>query len=155
MLKNILKKVFYILLPLFVGFLSSIISGTGSGLYEGIKQPPLSPPGYVFGIVWTILYLLIGVAYFIIKENSSGYNTTKLDFWYYLQLVINFFWPIFFFKFEAFTFSFVWLLFLIYAVFITWKNFKSINKTASNLLIPYLIWLIFAAYLNLGVAILN
>ena len=155
MIKDNLKKVFYILLPLFVGFLSSLISGTGIGLYEEIKQPLFSPPGYLFGIVWTILYLLIGIAYYLVKENSSGYNTSTLDFWYYLQLVINFFWPIFFFKAEAFTFSFMWLLFLIYAVYITWRKFKGINKTASNLLIPYLIWLIFAAYLNLGVVVLN
>ena len=154
LMKGFLKKAFYILLPLFIGLLSSIISGTGNGLYEGIKQPPLSPPGYVFGIAWTILYLLIGISYYIIKQSS--YNSTQdADFWYYLQLIINFFWPIFFFRAEAFTFSFIWLLFLIYSVLMTWKKFKNINKTSSYLLIPYLIWLVFAAYLNLGVAILN
>ena len=153
MYKKYLKDLFYIFLPLLVGLFSSLISG--NNLYDGIVKPPLSPPGFIFGIVWTILYLLMGISYYLLKKNSYGYDVSRASFLYYAQLVVNFFWPIFFFKNEAFTFSFIWLLLLLGLVILTALNFKKINKISFYLLIPYIIWIIFAGYLNLGIAILN
>ncbi len=146
------KDLFYLLFPLLVGGLSAIFSGSFS-IYTSINTPPLSPPGYVFGIVWPILYLLMGISYYYIKKDN--YILNNACFWYYVQLFFNFIWSIIFFRFRLFTLSFIVILLLVGSVIITFIKFRQINKSASNLLIPYILWIIFATYLNLGVAILN
>ena len=153
MLKKIFLSLFYVFFPLLVGLLSSYFSNYN--MYSSFNKPPLSPPGYIFGIVWTILYLLMGISYFLVKLKYENYDISHVSFWYYLQLIINFFWSIFFFRNNAYVFSFLWILFLIVAVIITFIKFLRLNKTSGYLLIPYLVWIVFAAYLNLGVAILN
>ena len=154
-MKKILINLFYIFFPLAVGFLSSVLAQTSSGLYGDIIKPPLSPPSILFPIVWTILYLLMGISYYLLKKNTDTYDVSNASFWYYLQLIINFFWSIFFFRNQAFTFSFIWLVFLIITVIMTIKKFYDLYKPSAYLLIPYLIWILFAGYLNLAIAILN
>jgi len=154
-LKKIILNLFYIFFPLVVGLLSSLLVQNSSGFYLTINKPPLSPPAVLFPIVWTILYLLIGISYFLLKNKTDTYDISNASFWYYLQLIINFFWSLFFFGNKAYTFSFIWLLFLIVTVIITIKKFYDLYKPSAYLLIPYLIWIVFAGYLNLGVAILN
>ena len=154
-MKKIIKYIFYLVTPLIVGFLSNALTSNSRDFYKELIKPPLAPPGYLFGIVWTILFILIGISYFLVKLKTEGIDISDIDFWYYLQLIINFFWSIFFFKNEALTFSFIWLVFLLIAVVITFLKFYKVNKISAYLLIPYILWIIFAGYLNLSVAILN
>lgn len=149
-----IEKVFYLLFPLIVGGLSALISGNFSDTYNLLNKPVLSPPGYVFGIVWSILFILMGISYYLIKRDNN-YVDDNVKFWYYFQLFLNFMWSIIFFRFKFFTFSFIWLLILLLSIWITFLKFKDINKTSAYLLIPYIIWVSFAGYLNLMIAVLN
>ena len=149
--KNLLIS---IIIPLAVGGISSLITMNGFENYGNIQQPPLSPPSWLFPIVWTILYVMMGFASYLIYETKDNNNKHALIF-YSIQLAINFIWPIFFFGFDAYFFSFILIIILLIFVILTMISFYRINKTAGLLLIPYLLWLIFAAYLNLGVYLLN
>lgn len=115
--------------------------------YQDLNRPPLSPPGITFPIVWTILYIIMGYSFY--KQNEQ--NKTI----YYTQLVVNGLWSIFFFVFKWYLFSFIWIILLIILVIIMIKEFYKVNKLSGLINIPYLIWLIFAAYLSFGVYLLN
>lgn len=150
------QYVFWIGLSLGVGFLSGLISREGTALYAQILQkPPLSPPGWVFGVVWTILYTLMGVSAAGIyaapptQARSRGLNL------FISQLIVNFFWSPIFFNARAYGFALVWLLILWVLVLLMILEFRRVDKTAARLQLPYLIWLTFAAYLNWGVWLLN
>ncbi len=139
-----------------VGALSGWLSRDGMKLYEQtIEQPPLSPPMIVFPIVWGILFALMGFGAARIslappsKERSRALNLVII------QLVVNFFWSPIFFNAQAFGFAFLWLLLLWGLVLGMIFAFRKIDKAAALLQIPYLLWLTFAAYLNLGVWWLN
>ena len=149
-----LKKIFYLFFPLLIGGLSSLFSGDFSNTYNTLTKPLFSPPSWVFGVVWTLLFLLMGISYYLIKKNYS-YSDYNASFWYYLQLFLNFTWSIIFFRFKLFTFSFIWLIVLLFTIVITYIKFKKINKISAYLLIPYIVWVIFAGYLNLMISILN
>jgi len=122
---------------------------------QTILQPPLSPPGWVFPVVWTVLYALMGISAARIylvpasKERSLGLNL------FITQLVVNFFWSPVFFNLQAFGFAFLWLLLLWILVLWMILSFRETDGLAAALQIPYLLWLTFAAYLNLGVWYLN
>ena len=118
-----------------------------------LQKPPLAPPAILFPIVWTILYTLMGVSYGILK--TKGLTDEKVNQVYYLQLVINALWSIFFFSLEWRLFSFFWIIALIIAVIAMIREFYVRDKVAGLLQIPYLIWLLFAAYLNLAIYLLN
>lgn len=151
-----MKKIWIFLgIPLAVGGLATLASG-GMSLYSNLNQPPLSPPGWVFPIVWTLLYLAMGYASYRVytRGADTGQIRTALIF-YGLQLFFNFLWPIIFFRFEAFLAALVELLVLwIFITLTMWQFYKS-DERAGDLLIPYLLWVTFAAYLNLGVYLLN
>ena len=115
--------------------------------YQDLNKPPLSPPGITFPIVWTILYIIMGYSFY--KQDEQ--NKTI----YYSQLVVNGLWSIFFFVFKWYLFSFIWIILLIILVIIMIKEFYKLNKLSGLINIPYLIWLIFAAYLSFGIYILN
>lgn len=151
--KNLLKN---ILIPLITGGLAAFLTRSSMSDFESLNQPPLSPPGFLFPIVWTVLYTLMGISSYLI-ETAVVPSDVKAEarFFYYLQLTVNFLWPIFFFNMEWYLFSFFWLIFLLILVIKMIMQFSYISKPAAYLNIPYLIWLIFAAYLNLGVWILN
>ena len=110
-----------ILVPVLIGFISGMIILPDVGIYSMLQLPPGAPPAFVFPIVWTILYVLMGI----------------------------------FFKSQLYTFAFVWILLLICAVTLMIIMFSKVNKISAYLMIPYLIWCIYAAYLNLGVVVLN
>lgn len=131
-----------------VGFFTS-----GSMDYDTLVKPVLAPPAFIFPLVWTILYTLMGISYGILKSNSSLDENTK--FLYYLQLVVNLLWPIFFFIFKLRFFSFVWIIILVLLVIAMIAEFYSKNKTAALLQLPYLLWLLFATYLTLSTYLLN
>lgn len=145
-----------ILIPLAVGGLAGFLTRGSMENYQIIERPPLSPPGIVFPFVWGILYILMGIASYLVyqKDFGSSEKTRALRL-YAIQLVLNFFWPILFFNLQSYWLSFILLLVLLIFVLLTAIAFYSISRNAGLLLIPYLIWLAFAAYLNLGVAILN
>lgn len=145
-----------ILIPLAVGSISSLLSGSGMQTFNRLNQPALSPPGFLFPIVWTILYILMGIAsYLVLTSDKSPDQIRAAIIIYGMQLTVNFFWSIFFFRFEWYLFSFFWLLLLWGLILFTIVLFYRISKPASYLLIPYLLWVTFAGYLNLSIYLLN
>ena len=141
-----------ILLPVLIGALVGIIT-SGSMDYNMLQKPPFAPPGAVFPIVWTILYILMGISYGILKSNNQ--TDEEIDWIYYIQLAINALWSIIFFNFKWRLFAFVWIVLLAVAVISMIRKFYNKNKISGLLQIPYILWVIFAAYLNLGFYILN
>ena len=142
-MKNLIKN---ILIPVIMGGIIGLIINPFMN-YQDLNKPPLSPPGIIFPIVWTILYIIMGYSFY--KQNEQ--NKTI----YYTQLVVNGLWSIFFFVFKWYLFSFIWIILLIILVIIMIKEFYKVNKLSGLINIPYLIWLIFAAYLSFGVYLLN
>ncbi len=145
-----------IAVPLAVGVIASLLTGGGMEAFASLNKPPLSPPGWLFPVVWTILYILMGVAsYLVLVQEGDGGQKREAIFLYGLQLAVNFLWPIVFFNLEWYLFAFVWLILLWVLVAATLVRFYQISKVAGYLMVPYLLWLTFAAYLNLGIWILN
>ena len=141
-----------ILVPLLIGGLVGIVTSNYID-YNSLIQPSWAPPGFLFPIVWTILYSLMGVSYGILKSNSLLDSNASIL--YYVQLFVNALWSIFFFVFKWRLFSFVWILLLIVLVYLMIKDFYPKNKVAGLIQLPYLLWIIFASFLNLAVYILN
>ena len=142
-------------IPLAVGGLSALLSG-GMGSYKVLNQPPLSPPGWVFPIVWTVLYLLMGEASWrVLTSGADPARIRRALTAYGVQLALNVLWPLLFFGGQYYLAAFVVLLLLWGAILITMRLFEGIDERASDLLIPYLLWVTFAGYLNLGVYLLN
>ena len=158
---NNLKLIIAIIIPLAVGMLSSFITKDAMMSFNAMKKPPLAPPGILFPIVWSILYVLMGISSYIIYEFDAKNDITlktERSKWlliYAIQLVFNFFWSIIFFKFSLYFPAFIWLLILWVLVLLLIVKSMKLNKIAGYLLVPYLLWMTFAAYLNIGVAILN
>ena len=146
----------WILLTEAVGALSGWLSREGMNLYmQSVQKPPLSPPGWIFPIVWGILYALLGFgAARIWLSPASGDRSRGINL-YITQLVINFFWSLIFFNLRAFGLAWLWLLLLWGLVLWMILTFRKTDSFAANLQIPYLIWLTFAAWLNYGVWQLN
>ena len=142
-----------ILIPLAVGSFSALISGN-MALYSTINKPAFSPPSIVFHIVWTILYVLMGISSYIIYSSDSADKTRALKI-YALQLFFNFCWSILFFRYNLYLLSFLWLVILIVLICIMIKDFYKINPAAAYLQIPYLLWCIFAAFLNFSIYTMN
>ena len=142
-------------IPLAVGGLAALLSG-GMSSYKIMNQPPLSPPAWVFPVVWTILYLLMGEAsYRVLTSGEDMVLIRSALKAYAVQLALNFIWPLVFFGFEMYLLAFFILIALWVAIFVTLRQFSAIDETAGNLLIPYLLWVTFAGYLNFGVFLLN
>lgn len=151
--KRRLLLVICIALPLLVGVIAALLSRAGMQNFDDVIRPPLLPPDWLFPVVWTILYTLMGIAsYFVL---TSGKLRTNALYAYIAQLTLNFLWPILFFRFRFFTFAFLLLVGLWIAVLVTTIRFYRIRKAAGVLLIPYLAWITFAGYLNLSIALLN
>lgn len=148
--------IFWILFTEAIGFLSGWLTREGTKIYNTtIEQPPLSPPSIVFPIVWGILFALMGIgAARIYLAPASGDRSRSLLL-FLVQLAVNFFWSIIFFNLQAFGFAFVWLILLWVLILLMILSFRKVDKLAAWLQIPYLLWVTFAAYLNLGVWLLN
>ena len=148
------KLIFSITLPLLVGGVAGFLTRDSVDLYGMINKPPLSPPGWLFPIVWTILYLLMGISsYIIMTSQGESQKINQALKTYYVQLFVNFMWPIFFFSFQWYGLALLWLLLLWILVARMIKEFGEISKVAAYLNIPYLLWLTFALYLNGGVVL--
>lgn len=143
-------------IPLLVGGLAAFLTSDSMELFEAMNQPPLSPPGSLFPIVWTILYILMGIAsYLVVTSGNPSGEIQAAMMVYGIQLLFNFLWSIIFFNLEWYWFAFIWLLMLWGLIYLTKHLFSMISKIAGYLMIPYLLWVAFAGYLNLGIAILN
>lgn len=141
-----------ILIPVAVGLLIGAITSS-SIEYNTLIKPVLAPPSILFPIVWTILYVLMGVSYGILE--TKFLVDTEINFIYYFQLFINALWSIIFFTFEWRLFAFIWLLILILLIVMMIIKFYQRDKVAGLLQIPYLLWALFASYLNLAIYLLN
>ncbi|WP_252902687.1 TspO/MBR family protein [Paucilactobacillus hokkaidonensis] len=138
-----------------IGGLSAVFAGDIASKYAQLTKPPLSPPPPTFGIVWPILYCLIGISlYFLITSRSTSIKKTALIL-FTVQLFVNFIWSIIFFAGNAFWFGFIVIIVLDILVGYLIIYAYQINKYAACLLVPYFIWILFATYLTLGTAILN
>lgn len=150
-------NVLLIISPILVGLASSILTSEMMKKYGEINKPALSPPTILFPVVWTILYLLMGIGAALVYTNDSNNKENKnlgLIF-HFIQLVLNFFWSIIFFKAQKYLMAFIWLILLWLSVMSMLQNYKKVSRTAYLLNIPYIVWLTFAGYLNLAVYILN
>lgn len=145
-----------LLIPFASGGLSILFCAPSSPVkvYTALSKPPFAPPAWVFPVVWSILYLLMGISSFLILKSASPAGPDAL-FQYGVQLFAAFCWPLLFFRFSAFFAALVWLVFLWILVFHLIRQFYLINKWAAWLLIPYLTWISFAGYLNFAVYLLN
>lgn len=156
MKKNYKLLILCIVIPLAVGSLAGFITKDSMETFNMLNKPSLSPPGIVFPIVWSIIYILMGIASYLVITTGSGNNKVKEALVYYgLQLLFNFLWSIWFFSFGWYLFAFIWLLLLWVLIFNTIASFYDINKTSAYLLIPYLLWVTFAGYLNFAVYLMN
>lgn len=145
-----------LVIPLAVGGVASILTRGGMEVFATLNKPALSPPGWLFPVVWTILYLLMGLAsYLVLTSGAPPKEIVSALKLYGLQLAVNFFWPIFFFGFGWYLFSFLWLVLLWLLIVGTILTFRNISKTAAYLLLPYLLWVTFAGYLNLFIYFRN
>ncbi len=146
-----------VLIALTVGGLSALITGGNMMIYDELVQPPLAPPAIVFPIVWTILYVAMGIgaARVCIEGNGMRVITAEAIKTYATQLVVNFFWSIIFFNFRAFLAAFLWLILLWVLILVMLVRFAKVDDFAAIINIPYLVWVTFAGYLNFMIYILN
>lgn len=141
-----------ILIPLLVGVIVGFIT-SGAMSNSNLVEPSFAPPAILFPIVWTILYTLMGVSYGILETNNLV--DSDINSIYYSQLFVNALWSIIFFVLKWRLFAFIWIILLIVLVIKMIISFYNKNKTAGLLQIPYLIWITFAAILNLSIFLLN
>lgn len=143
-----------ILIPVGLGFLVGLLTKDSMNVYSSLVKPDLAPPGVLFAIVWTILYILMGISSYLVYTSDSPYKNDALRA-YIVQLVVNLIWPIIFFIAENYFISLIWIILLLVLIIIMIKAFLKVDKFAAYLQIPYLLWVVFATYLNYSIFILN
>ena len=151
--KNQKLLAFFLAIPLILGLIVGFLSRPTAS-YEALVKPFFSPPGFVFPIVWTILYLLMGISSYLIAQSNNPRRYPAL-ITYVEQLFVNLAWSPIFFTLNFRFLAFLWILFLIYLVVKMIVQFKRVSHRAAYLQISYLLWLIFAALLNFSIVILN
>ena len=145
-----------LLIPLAVGGASAFLITDSMKRFAELNQPALSPPGWLFPIVWTVLYVLMGIASYLVYTSGDDRGAVRTALTVYgVQLAMNFVWPLLFFNMGAYLFAFVWLVVLWVLILITLVLFYRIRRGAGWLMLPYLLWTAFAGYLNLFIFILN
>lgn len=153
---NLKKLLISLLIPFLAALLAQTLSGDIKSVYQSLNQPPGSPPALVFPVVWAILYLLMGLSLYIISISRAPQQKKSFSYIVFgTGLLFNIFWPILFFRFGLLNFSAVWLGVLILLIALNIFAFCRIKKAPGIMLLPYLIWCLFALYLNIGAAVLN
>lgn len=143
-------------IPLAVGGLSGWITRGAMEQFQTLRQPPLSPPGWLFPVVWTVLFLLMGIASYLVVRSHAPEKTVKRALIFYgIQLAMNFFWSILFFNLGLYLVAFFWLVLLWCMILLTTMQFSALDRRTIWLMLPYLAWVAFAGYLNLGIFFLN
>lgn len=136
------------------GALAGALTADSMAKYEELYKPPLAPPGWAFPVVWTILFILMGIAAYLVYEADANEEEKKSALLVYgIQLLANVGWSIIFFRFDAYILAFGWLLLLWFLIYRTLRRFYEIEALAGILLVPYLAWVTFAGYLNLAIAL--
>ncbi|MDB5196035.1 MAG: tryptophan-rich sensory protein [Flaviaesturariibacter sp.] len=154
-MKNWVKLVLSIAIPQIVAATAAYFTVTGVGTwYKTIQRPAWNPPNWVFGPVWTMLYLMMGIAFFLIWKSSSPYRKVPVLLWA-TQLVVNFLWSFLFFGKHQIGWAMIDLVVLWLLILLTIFSFARINKTAACLLVPYISWVSFAGILNYTICVLN
>jgi translocator protein len=153
---NVKVLIISILITLGTGYLSSLLTQSSTGIYASLRKPFFSPPAWVFPIVWTKLYIMMAVAaYRVWMRGKSGVFINRAIFFYILQLILNFLWPIIFFRLQLFGLAFLELMLLLVLILLTTFEFFKIDRLAGFLMIPYIIWVSFAGVLNFAIWLLN
>ena len=150
---NLRRLIPCLLVPLFTGLIGQIFSQNAKEIYENLKQPPLSPPSIIFPFVWPLLYILLGIASYFTQESKCDKKRPSQA--YLALLALNLLWPIVIFTLEWFTFAAVIVILMLAAAVLTLILFYNCDKNAGYLILPLILWLIYAAYLNIGVVVLN
>jgi len=145
------KLIIITVITFLIGSIFSIFTMNNMEVFKSLDKP-INVPGIAFPIVWSILYLLMSISYYLICEKEGNDKAVRM---YWIQLVINSLWTLIFFGFKAYLFAFIWLLLLLISIIIMLVEFYKVDKKAAYLNIPYLLWVIFAGYLNLGIYLLN
>jgi tryptophan-rich sensory protein len=154
--RSITDLLIYIVSAELIGVLSALLTGSFSYFFDKYEKPPLMPPSWLFPPVWVILYAVMGISAYMIQTSDADSDTKRHALTvYWLQLAVNFSWSIIFFRFEALWTAAAVILLLIVLIVIMIKRFRKIRPIAGNINIPYLIWVMFAAYLNIAAAIIN
>jgi translocator protein len=156
-MKKYLPALFFIGISFFAGFLGSIFTISAiPGWYATLIKPVFSPPNYVFGPVWSILYLLMGISAYLVWKEGLGKKKVKMALKiFFVQLALNTLWSILFFGLKSPTLSFIEIILLWILIFVTIKEFYQISKIAGLLLVPYILWVTFASILNVSIVLLN
>ena len=150
-MKEKIKYAFYLLLPIIGGSIIGLLTNNSID-YKELVKPPLSPPSIIFPIAWSIIYILLGISYFLYKKEN---NNKLIDIIYYIQLFVNFSWTIIFFILKLRFIAILWIILLDILVITLIIKFFQKKKISAYLLIPYLLWILFATYLTIGIYILN
>lgn len=145
--------IFCVAVPLAVGGFSALLTRNSMQTFNTVAKPALAPPGWLFPVVWTILYILMGIASYLVTISRKPNGAALIT--YGLQLMFNFFWSIIFFNLNMYLFAFIWLIFLWLLILKTTVQFYRISELAGILMIPYLLWVAFAGYLNFSIYLLN
>lgn len=148
--KKIIKNIIIVIAPLIGGFLSSLLVNFKN--YNIINKPMFSPPKIVFPIVWSILYLLFGISFYLANKNFDNKKITSSAI---INLILNYSWTFIFFELKMYVLCAIELILIILSTIKFIIELYKKNKTAAFLQFPYLIWLLVALYLNIGVVILN
>lgn len=144
------------LLPLAVGFVSGKITRENIiSWYPLLEKPSFTPPNYLFGPVWTILYLLMGISLYLVVRQPASPNRTKALTLFSIQLLLNFWWSVFFFRFHLIAIALIDIILLLVFIILMIRSFLKLNKLAANLQWPYLAWVSFATALNMAIWVLN
>ncbi len=151
---NLKKLLISVAIPLAVGGLSALLTSHSMKAFESLLKPPLSPPGWLFPVVWTILYILMGTACYLVCVSGSSIKRKCLII-YGVQLFFNFFWSIIFFNMQVYLFALIWILIILALIIAACVCFKEASRKAAYLMVPYIAWVAFASYLNFGIYILN
>lgn len=151
-MKKFLTSLFYLFFPLFIGGIVAFLIKDSID-YSSLVQPVLAPPKILFPIAWTILYLLMGISYFFYKRDYEENNF--VDVLYFVQLIVNALWSIIFFLWKARFIAILWIILLDVLVIFLIYLFLQRKKISAYLNIPYLLWILFATYLTIGIYILN
>lgn len=153
---KIIPLLLNIIIPLLGGLIVGYINRNSMDTYRNLKKFVFTPPDIVFAVVWIILYILMGIAaYRIYVKNKSNIDDKGAYFFYIIQLILNFMWSFIFFTFRLYGISFLWIIMLFVFVIITFIKFIKIDKIAGLLLIPYMIWLVYAGFLNFFIWVFN
>lgn len=151
---NVKQLAVSLLISLGTGIIAGILTADSFMVYNELIKPPLSPPAWLFPVVWTVLYILMGISAYMIYKSDNEYRYVSLSV-YGFQLVFNFLWSIIYFNLGNPLFAFVWLVMLWVLIVTMIISFGKVDKLSASLQIPYLFWVTFAGYLNLMLYLLN